>query len=69
MGTMMMMMMTTMIMMIMMTMIMMTVMVQEALERGVVLYLPKVDGRPVMSKKKKDVCRDPLKDRSYEAVS
>lgn len=47
---------------------------EEALERGVVVYLPQVvtGGKPVMSKKegkKEFVCRDPLKDHVYNAVS
>lgn len=46
----------------------------EALERGVVVYLPQVvtGGKPVMSKKegkKEFVCRDPLKEHVYNAVS
>jgi len=44
---------------------------QEALERGVVVHLPQVlsGGRPVMSRKKPGVCKDPLKDHAYDAIS
>merc|ERR550517_945400 len=44
---------------------------QEALERGVVVYLPEISsgGRPPTKKRDKTVCKDPLKLHCYNAIS
>ncbi|XP_023326537.1 uncharacterized protein LOC111699967 [Eurytemora carolleeae] len=44
---------------------------QEALRRGVVVYLPQIEngGRPLLSNKSANTCRDPLKQHLYNAVS
>ena len=49
---------------------------QEALERGVVVYLPEISsgGKPVMKKNRKSdgkdrICKDPIKLHSYNAIS
>ena len=44
---------------------------QEAVERGVVVYLPEVHtgGRPVTKKKNPSVCKDPIKSKHYNAIS
>ena len=44
---------------------------QEALQRGVVVYLPEIScgGKPVTSKSNKNVCKDPVKLHSYNAIS
>ena len=45
--------------------------IQEAVERGVVVYLPEVHtgGRPVTKKKNPSVCKDPIKSKHYNAIS
>ena len=44
---------------------------QEAVERGVVVYLPEIHtgGRPVTKKKSPSVCKDPIKSKHYNAIS
>ena len=44
---------------------------QEALERGVVVYLPEISsgGRPVAKRSSRNVCKDPIKLHSYNAIS
>ena len=44
---------------------------QEAVERGVVVYLPEIHtgGRPVTKKKNPSVCKDPIKSKHYNAIS
>ena len=44
---------------------------KEALERGVVVYLPEIScgGRPTTRRKDKTVCKDPIKHHSYNAIS
>ena len=46
-------------------------MLQEALERGVVVYLPEIHtgGKPVTKKKDPSVCKDPIKCSHYNAIS
>jgi len=44
---------------------------QEAMKRGVIVYLPQCEtgGRPLMSRSKPTVCRDPLKSHFYNALA
>ena len=44
---------------------------KEAVERGVVVYLPEIHtgGRPVTKKKNPSVCKDPIKSKHYNAIS
>ena len=44
---------------------------QEAVERGVVVYLPEIHtgGRPVTKKRNLSVCKDPIKSKHYNAIS
>jgi len=44
---------------------------QEAMKRGVVVYLPQCEtgGRPLLSRSKKIVCRDPLQSHFYNALA
>jgi len=52
-----------------------SVLYQEALERGVVVYLPEISsgGRPTLQKKEAPngdpICRDPIKRHTYNAIS
>ena len=44
---------------------------QEALQRGVIVYLPQVEsgGRPLKSRTDESVCKDPLTGHLYNALS
>lgn len=48
-----------------------SILYQEALERGVVVYLPEISGggRPEVKKGTEDVCKDPIKRHGYNAIS
>jgi len=48
-----------------------SILYQEALERGVIVYLPEISrgGRPELKKGTEDVCKDPIKRHGYNAIS